>query len=266
VHLQDWPRPAEQALDEELERRMALVRRLVDLGRTARGESSVGTRQPLATALVAAPGWDELPLELRQLVADELNVQSVASLAEAADELVEVSVKPNFRALGQRFGKATAGVAEAIRELDAEGLVAQLRAPDPGASIHVHGMGEPVLITEADVIVTETPREGWAVASEGGATVALDLHLTPELVSLGVARQMIRVVQEARKSSGFEVSDRIELTWAATDPTVTSAIAQHTPVIAEEVLATSVGQGSVEDSEGFAPKDGSFRVWVRRPG
>ena len=208
VHLADWPAPAPAALDDALEAQMALVRRLVDLGRAARGESGIGTRQPLAVALIAAPGWEDLPVELRELVAEELNCQSLESLADAAGELVDVAVKPNFRTLGQRFGKQTPRIAEAIAAADPVALVAELRGD--GATVTVADM-DPVVVTAEDVVVTETPKEGWAVAAQDGITVALDLNLSDELVRLGLARQVIRVVQEARKSSGFDVSDRIVL-------------------------------------------------------
>ena len=120
---------------------------------------------------MSAPGGDQLPDDLRRQVADELNVQSLESLTDAAGDLIEVSVKPNFRSLGRTHGKQTPQVAAAITALDPVGVVAQLRGPDGSASVHVDTLG-PVTITADDVVVTETPREGWAVASAEGATVA----------------------------------------------------------------------------------------------
>lgn len=262
VHLADWPQPDDTLMSPTLEAQMALVRRLVDLGRTARGEVGIGTRQPLATALVSANGWGDLPQDLREQVAEELNCQTLESLSDAAGELVSVTVKPNFRSLGRRYGKQTPLVAAAIAELDPVGLVAQLRAPDPGCSVHVAGM-DPVQLTEADVVITETPKEGWAVATQDGETVALDLHLTPELVRLGLARQVIRVVQEARKAAGFEVSDRITLQWDSQDDDVIAAMSEHGAVVADEVLAVAVSRG---DGSGPAAtgKDDQFRIWVAR--
>ena len=260
VHLADWPAPAPAALDDALEAQMALVRRLVDLGRTARGESGIGTRQPLAVALIAAPGWEDLPVELRELVAEELNCQSLESLADAAGELVDVAVKPNFRTLGQRFGKQTPRIAEAIAAADPVALVAQLRGD--GATVTVADM-DPVVVTAEDVVVTETPKEGWAVAAQDGITVALDLNLSDELVRLGLARQVIRVVQEARKSSGFDVSDRIVLRWMSSDDDVVAALAEHSGLVADEVLAIEVMPGAGA-GVAFAGKDDQFQVWVTR--
>jgi isoleucyl-tRNA synthetase len=258
----DWPHSDESLMSDALENQMALVRRLVDLGRTARGEVGIGTRQPLATALISAANWGGVPDELREQIAEELNCQTLDSLSDAASELVEVTVKPNFRSLGRRFGKKTPLVAAAIAELDPVGLVAQLRAPDPGASVHVADM-DPVQLGEDDVVITETPKQGWAVATQDGETVALDLHLTPELVRLGLVRQVIRVVQEARKAAGFDVSDRITLQWDSQDDDVVAAMSEHGTVVADEVLAVAVSRG-----EGSGPaatgKDDQFRIWVAR--
>ncbi len=101
--------------------------------------------------------------------------------------------------------------------------------------------GETLAVTADEVILSERPREGWSVANEHGETVALDLELTPELRRAGLAREVVRLVQEARKSSGFEVSDRISLTWQA-DGDVAEALTEHQQQVADEVLATSVSR------------------------
>jgi isoleucyl-tRNA synthetase len=264
VHLAPWPQ-VDIAQDADLDEQMALVRRLVDLGRTARGESSVATRQPLSKGLIAAPGWIGLDQDMRQLVAEELNCLNLESLASAAGDLVDVTVKPNYRALGKRLGRQTPLVASAIAQLSPEGLVAQVRSDDGTTRIHVEGM-DGVVISQEDLVITETPREGWAVATQDGETVALDLQLTPELVRAGAARQFIRVIQDARKSSGFDVSDRIVVRWDSDDPDLTAALVEHQAFITGEVLATDLVQGTDDEATGFGPKEGSFRVWVHRVG
>jgi isoleucyl-tRNA synthetase len=116
--------------------------------------------------------------------------------------------------------------------------------------------GEPVEVTAEEVIVTETPKEGWAVATAGGETVALDLTITPELKLAGLARDAVRLIQEARKTSGLDVSDRITLRWFATDADTASALTSHQASIAEEVLAlefaahgASLGADAFRDEE-----------------
>jgi isoleucyl-tRNA synthetase len=196
----------------------------------------VKTRQPLSRALVGAHGWSALNEDLRAQIAEELNVTRLESLGAAGADLVDYSAKANFRTLGKRFGKGTQPVAAAIAAADAAELAAALRS---GANATVIVEGEAVEVSPDEVIVTETPREGWAVAREG-ETVALDLTITPELRRAGLAREAIRSIQEARKSAGLEVSDRIGLGWHATEPETGEAVREHAGLIAAEVLATSL--------------------------
>ncbi len=236
VHLASWPACDEAVVDDDLAAQVALTRRLVELGRAARAESRVRIRQPLPRALVGARGWEMLLPELRAEVAEELNVAEVASLGDAAGDLVDVTVKANFRSLGRRFGKDTPRVAAAVGAADAEALAAALKA-DSTALLAVDGLGE-VTLGPDDVVVTETPREGWAVAREG-ETVALDLTLTDELLRAGLAREVVRLIQEARKTSGYDVADRIQLAWHA-DGELATALREHRDSVADEVLATAV--------------------------
>src|SRR3954449_5083477 len=214
VHLASWPGVDEAARDAELVRQVVLVSRLGGVGRAALSSAKVRTRQPLARPVVAAPGWRELPRDLVAEVADELNVMSLDELSSVEGGLVDVAVKIDFRAVGRRLGKQVQAVAKAVAAADAAELVAAYRAG--AASVEVDGA--PVPLEEGDLVVTETPREGWTVASGGGLTVALDLTLTPELERAGRAREAIRLIQEARKAAGLEVSDRIELWWTADGP------------------------------------------------
>jgi isoleucyl-tRNA synthetase len=259
VHLASWPAVDEAARDDGLVAQVALVRRLVELGRSARTSSKVRTRQPLARAVVAAPAWSSLPRDLVAEVADELNVAELVELS-AVGELVDVSLKIDFRAVGRRLGKQVQAVAKAVAAADAAELTAAYRA---GSAV-VDVDGTPVPLEDGDLIVTETPREGWTVASGGGLTVALDLALTPELERAGLAREAIRLLQEARKNSGLEVSDRIELWWTADGP-MAEALAEHAGPIATEVLALSVHAGTAGDGPGIEGPEGS-RFWVARAG
>ncbi|MFJ4845950.1 MULTISPECIES: isoleucine--tRNA ligase [unclassified Streptomyces] len=251
VHLTSWPTVDEALVDPALSEQMALVRRLVELGRATRAESGVKTRQPLSRALVAAAGFESLGEELRAQIAEELNVLSLASLSEVGGSLVDTTAKANFRALGKRFGKGVQAVAKAIAECEAAALSLGLR--EGTASVVVDG--EPVALSAEEVIITETPREGWSVASDSGATVALDLEVTPQLRRAGLARDVIRLVQEARKNSGLDVADRIALRWAAADAELASALEEHAGLVADEVLATDFAAGGPEDGYGPAFTD-----------
>jgi len=273
VHLASWPAFDPSLIDPVLSGQMALVRRLVDLGRSARSGASVRTRQPLRRALIGAAGFSELPDELRAEIAAELNVSQLEVLGEAG-ELVDFTVKPNFRALGRRFGPRTPAVAAAVLAAPAADIAAtvllggtfavglagsaDVAGPDgsagvagPDGSAGVAGpdgsagvAGELVTIGPDDVIVTQTPRAGWAVATEAGETVAIDITVSPELRQEGLAREVIRLVQEARKNDGLKVTDRIWLRWSTDDPEMILALTEHAGLIAGEVLAVDYGPGT----------------------
>ncbi|GAA3640247.1 isoleucine--tRNA ligase [Streptomyces chitinivorans] len=259
VHLADWPEADLSAVDPDLSRDMLLVRRLVELGRATRAESGVKTRQPLSRALLAAQGFELLSDDLREQIAEELNVTSLASLSEVGGSLVDTTAKANFRALGRRFGKRTQPVAKAIAEADAAALSAALRAGTAAVEVD----GETIALSPEEVIITETPREGWSVASDTGATVALDLEITPELRRAGLARDAIRLIQEARKNSGLDVADRIALRWRSDDEEVARALAEHQSLIADEVLATDCAEGAGDDSFGEPFEDESLSLVFR---
>jgi isoleucyl-tRNA synthetase len=238
VHLAAWPRVDGALVDDALAAQMALVRRVVELGRAARAESKVRNRQPLGRALVGAPGWDGLPEELKRQVAEELNVTAFEQLG---GDLVERSAKGNFRALGKRFGSQTPAVAAAVAAADAGALAASLR--DAGSAT-VTVDGQAVAVTTDEVILTEAPKEGWAVVTDAGETVALDLTISPELRRAGLAREVVRLVQEARKTSGFDVTDRVALRWEA-DGELAEALREHADLVAGEVLAVRFEEGGV---------------------
>jgi isoleucyl-tRNA synthetase len=176
------------------------------------------------------------------------------------EELVDVSVKIDFRAVGRRLGKQVQAVAAAVAVADPAALTAAYRAGT--ASVDVDGAAVP--LAAGDLIVTETPREGWTVASGGGLTVALDLTLTPELERAGLVREAVRLVQEARKAAGLAVSDRIELRWTAEGP-LAQALTEQAEAVATEVLAVRVQGGTAGEGPGVEGPGGS-RFWVVRAG
>jgi len=236
VHLADWPVADQSAINGELGSQVALTRRIVELGRATRAESGIKIRQPLGRALIAASGWSTLPEAMREQIADELNVLSLEDIAKADGDLVDISVKANFKSLGAKFGGAVQEISKAIAATDATALVKTLRAT--GAT--TVGTWE---IALDDLVITEVPKSGWSVSSHDGESVALDLELTPALIAAGNVREVIRFIQERRKSDGFEISDRISVTWNATHE-IAAAIESDQQHIADEVLATSMVRDS----------------------
>ena len=239
VHLTDFPIADAQLIDRTLSTQVAMTRRVVEQGRAARAESGIKIRQPLGRALISAPGWDKLPVEMKDQIADELNVLSLADIADADGDLVDISVKANFKSLGAKYGADVQAVAKLIAAADATNLVKTLRS-EQSATVGTFA------IDLGDLVVTEVPKSGWMVASHDGESVALDLTLTPELIEAGAVREVIRFIQERRKSDGFDISDRISVTYNAL-PQILAAITAHAAHICEEVLATSlVHDGSLE--------------------
>jgi isoleucyl-tRNA synthetase len=248
VHLAGWP--SESRIDTRLQKQMELARRVTELGRSARATSSVKTRQPLGRALISAPGWGDLPAELIAEVAEELNVRELLTLDVSDSDLVNISVKPNFRSLGARFGKQTPLVAAHISRQDATELVSALRTRG-SISYEIDGVDGDAAIELADLVVTETPIEGWAVAADSGESFALDLEITRELALAGMARDIVRALQEGRKNAGLQISDRINVTWNSANSDIADAIHSHGTEIATEVLALSLTHVS-QSVSGFA--------------
>ena len=229
VHLTDFPVADKSLINLELNAQVAMTRRVVELGRSARAESAIKIRQPLQRALISANGWSTLPTDMKDQIADELNVIDLADIAEADGDLVDISVKANFKSLGAKFGKEVQDIAKAIAAIDATTLVKELRK---SGSAQVATWE----IDLADLVITEVPKSGWMVASHDGESVALDLELTPALVEAGNVREVIRFIQERRKSDGFEIADRIKVRWNA-EASVVAAIESAKKHISDEVLA-----------------------------
>jgi len=243
VHHTDWPVADEAAVDADLLARMALARQVAGLGRSARESAGIKLRQPLARALVhLEPGVGELDGELVALVRDELNVKRVEFVEDAGD-LVTYRLLPDNRVLGPRFGKRFPAVRAALAALDLVAAVRRLRAKLP---LRLEVEGEELALAPEEVLVREEPREGLTVASERGVTVAVDTVLTPELVAEGLAREVVRRLQNLRKEAGFNLDDRIVTTYQAYGE-LAEAIEAWRDFIAAETLSLELRGGPPEE-------------------
>ena len=236
VHLTDFPVTNTELVDLELSRSVQLSRRLVELGRAARAESKIKIRQPLGRALVAAAGFSAMDEEIRAHISEELNVLHLDDLANADGDLVDVSIKANFRTIGAKFGADVQAIAKALLATDHTETVRAIRAD---GSLTLSYEGKSVTLDLEDLVITETPKSGWSVASHSGESVALDLALTPELIQSGLVREVIRAIQEERKNSQFDISDRIVVNWNGTSE-IADAIVAQSGLIADEVLAIEI--------------------------
>jgi len=255
VHLNDYPVADESLIDRQLTKEMTAVLAVVKLGRAARSEANLKVRQPLPAILVHTPdpADAEAVVRLKDQILDELNVKDVRALDELGD-VVSHEIKPNLPVLGPKYGKQLG----AIR--------AALGAANPGDVAATVERGETVALTLKDgatvdllpeeVFVSLRKREGFAAAQGPEATVVLDTTLTPELVQEGIARDVVRAVQDARKQLELNIEDTIALTYDA-PAKIADAIAAFSDYVAREVLAVSLEAGT-----DLAGRDGYTEVNV----
>jgi isoleucyl-tRNA synthetase len=265
VHLADYPITDEAAMDARLDEAMDAARTMAELGRRVRVEQKVKTRQPLSGVVVHYPGDRDALASVLDLVREELNVKEI-SFAESVEELGRWHAKPNFKTLGPRLGPRVKDVAEALARDDGE----LANALAHGETVRVPTSDGELILTPDDVDLTQEVTAGYGVASEGGITVALALNVTEELRREGFARELIRLVQDARKGAGLQVSDRIDL-GIACDGMVAEALDAHRDEIAAETLAVSLvtellvgGHRQDAEIEG-APVTVTVRMAVPRP-
>jgi isoleucyl-tRNA synthetase len=241
VHLCDFPEAGER--DEQLEFAMGVARETVRLGLAARGQAKLKVRQPLRAAVVVAAGAERDAIDLLSgTVMEELNVKSLRFVSDA-DELGSYEIKPNYRALGPRFGKQMPLVAAAVAALDPVHVADALRQ---GTEVGVSIDGHEHVVGPDDLQLVMKPLEGYQLEREGSHAVALELELDEELVREGLAREIVHAVQSARRAAGLEIEDRIELRLGG-DENLLEAAREHEDYVAGETLARSVAYGDAAD-------------------
>jgi isoleucyl-tRNA synthetase len=244
VHLAAWPGYDPVAIDEELNRSMALVMKLASLGHAARNKANRKVRQPLSEAAFAVGNLDEQrTLEsYSELLEDELNVKHVRALSKAG-EAVSYSLNPFPKQLGQKYGSRYPAIRTALLAMDPEKVALELLS---GKTLPLVVGDETLEILPEEVEVRALARSGYAVVTEGAYTAALVTELSPELEKEGLAREFVRRVQDLRKQADLEIADRIEVFYTAT-PKLASAVLTWKEYIQEETLAVSLQSGPVPD-------------------
>jgi isoleucyl-tRNA synthetase len=245
AHLADFPVPDAGRIDLELEGGMEAVRVLSTLGRAARESVSIKVRQPLGTVYAVIPAGVRADEELLAILRDELNVKRVEFM-DRAEELVTFSARPNFKAIGAKFGKATPKVGEAIRHLPSDAIAA-FRG---GAPLTVEAAGETFTLTGDEFDVVQGAQGDFVVQAEGGYTLALDPTLTAELRNEGIAREVVNRVQKLRKDTRLEVSDRIRL-GVFGGAELLAAVEAFRDLVAGETLAVEVVTGPGAPADGY---------------
>jgi isoleucyl-tRNA synthetase len=234
VHLSDWPVYDEAAIDDKLEAEMALARTLVSLGRAARADAKLGVRQPLPRAIALLASGDALRDEVVQEIKDELNVKRL-EVVDSLEGLLSYRVVPNFRALGPRLGKLAPRVKTLLESVDGGEV---RRAFDDHGSFTLDVDGDPVTLEPGDVEIRAEQHADLTLAQDGPHAVALDLTLDDDLRAEGIAREVIRLVNDRRKTNGLALTDRIAVVLRST-PRIVDAVQRHVDWIKAEVLATA---------------------------
>ncbi len=240
VHLEDWPKADASAIDLALSGEIALVQRMVSLGRGARAKAQAKVRQPLATAILV-PRTEAERASLGRLadqIAEELNVKAVEVVSDPGDRLA-YTLRPNLPVLGPKFGAEVGKVRAALAAADAAEVVAAMRAARP---VEVGGY----TLAATDILVTVQPTEGYAAAEEAGYAAILDTRVTEELAREGLAREIVRHLQDLRREAGLDVSDRIHVTYFG-DAALLDAFVAHRDTIAGETLALTATEGDPPD-------------------
>ncbi len=251
VHLSTFPKADETCIDRQLEERMDLAQRVSSMVLVLRRKVSIKVRQPLMKILIPVldPSMAEHIAAVKNLIMSEVNVKEI-ELIEKTTGIITKRIKPNFKTLGPRYGKQMKQIAALVAGFDQERIAEIEAAPESVLEID----GERIVVTPADFEITSEDMPGWLVASEGKLTVALDITLTDELRAEGVARELINRIQNIRKDSGFEVTDKIRVEIEQKE-IVAEAIARYADYIASQTLAVEVrataepAGGTVVDSD-----------------
>jgi isoleucyl-tRNA synthetase len=253
VHLAEYPTGDAAAIDEKLSARMNLVREIASLGRSARNTANLKVRQPLAKVEVVLAdtshqAWLE---EHAGLIAEELNVKAV-EFTTHGEQYITYSVVPNFKRLGPRIGKNLPAVKKLLGEIDAARLLAVLKS-DGKVDLNLPDGGTVTLDNE-DIEVRLQAKEGWAAAQGKGCVVVLATELTPELVAEGLARDVVRLIQDQRKEIACQYTDRIELGLVTQSAELSAAIAKFREYLAQETLANKVVDQPISGVESVSAK------------
>jgi isoleucyl-tRNA synthetase len=244
VHLAAWPQPDLSLIDERLLEDTALLLEAISLGRAARRSAALKVRQPLATLLLRVPagtsaGIQRFEAELR----DELNVKTVQYL-DATTELVEHRFKPNLRVVGKQYGKLVPALSAALKGLAGAEARAAAQAVEGGQPFSLEVAGQTLELAPEAVLVESTAPEGYAVAEKGGVLVALDTQITEELRAEGLARELVRHIQDARKAAGLAIADRVVVSVAGADVELAGVLERWGATIRSETLAEALVAGA----------------------
>jgi isoleucyl-tRNA synthetase len=258
VHLSDFPQYTEAYIQPELEEQINTARTLTSLALSLRKKEQIKVRQPLQKIMIPVKNSEERRRieNISQQLKGEINIKEIVLLDDANSLLVK-EIKPNFKTLGPRFGKDLKAVTQAIQNLTPE----QIQQLEEEKSIALQIDGKTIPLDLTDVAVNFKDIEGWQVAQGNGLTVALDMKLTPELIKEGLARELVNRIQNYRKDSGFEVTDKIEI-FLEEDAQLQAAVTENKSYILSETLATALSF-KVEVEQGTPLEFDTIKTTIR---
>ncbi|TAL70395.1 MAG: isoleucine--tRNA ligase [Bacteroidetes bacterium] len=260
IHLRSIPKPDMNLINKELENRMEIAQTIVFLVRSLRETSKIKVRQPLKRILVPvlSPKYRRDIQYFEDVIKEEINVKEI-EFVSGETEIVKKSAKPNFKSIGKKFGKITQQVANAIKELKEK----EIKILESNGSLKLNISETDVELVPDDVEIISEDIEGWLVATQDNITVALDTQIDDELIKEGIAREFINRIQNLRKNSGFDVTDRIKILYDATE-NVTNAIEEKSAHIMSETLAEMLSHAKFEGGVEIDIDDVIIKVIINR--
>ncbi len=248
IHMTEFPKADEALIDSSLEEVMGLTEKIVSLGRAARSRKNLKVRQPLARLVVALPEGiaSDRMADYETIIKDELNIKNF-EIADDLDSYVKYVLKLNFRAAGPKLGKNVKKAQQILAGLEAEKIKAFVSTGEMELEVEA---GTSVTLTTEEVEIVRDEQDGFAVEADGQLVVAIETELTEDLLDEGFAREVVNKVQNMRKSSGFEVTDRI-IVRLASDERLKIAVTRYSEFISSETLADKLeimSDSSIEDS------------------
>ena len=257
IHLCDYPTADASMIDADLEATMAEAMEIVALGRAARNASSRKNRQPLRVMYVKAER--KLDDSFVTVIREELNLKNV-TFTDGLSDFMTYTFKPQMRTLGPKYGKQLGEIREALTKLDGNAAMASLE--ETGTLTLTLSTGD-ISLTKDDLLIDTAQQEGFTVIAEQGVTVALDTTLTPELEAEGLVREVVSKLQNMRKDSGFEVMDRINVTFTASEK-LTALLTENASSICADVLADTLTPAASTDGKTWDLGDESITIKVER--
>ena len=260
VHLCDYPEANQDQIDEDLSASMELLREIASQGRAARADAKLKVRLPLSRVEVVLTDDSRIAwLENHNaLVREELNVKEVHYTTDG-DQYVQYTVVPNFKRLGPKVGKQVPAVKKALGEADGNEL---LNALEQSGNVTIELPDGPLTLDSDDIQVRLKARDGWAAAQGPSCVVVLNTEVTDELRREGVAKDIIRAIQNQRKEIDCEYEDRIEVSIVPLDEMVSAALEEHREMICHETLATSLATSAMDDVDAVNTDAG--QVFVKK--